>query len=561
MDPSRVSFLLDPTEFYQRLCELYRNAQKRIVLACLYVGSGELEAELINSILVAKRRSQDLSVDILVDKTRTTRVGKNGRIQTHLSLLKPYLAPGNGVHISLFHNPLYGNFCSKVIKNPYCEAFGTMHLKAYIGDDECIITGANTARDYFCDRYDRYMVVNDALFCDTIHTFVKSFQTASYTFTENLTVEWLSDFINPMEDNMLFRKQLYVRTREMIVLCHKVLKEHFHDRSKETLGTSYGREDFTGEKHVNDAVKQGENGVMDLDSRQKQKKSTNVSGKPGTSVDEDIVDDKMKDCNPTKEHVIDGSGVATAHDQESSAETTEPKEQEYCNIRICLQVPFCEAPFVQGENLLDEYVLNYVRSGHSVFIATAYMNFTERFMGVLKKAIYFGKAKNKNPLQVATASPYANSFYCDGSGKRYIALFYSKAAMWLLNALKTGDDIPDDVYMEYNRPNHTFHAKGVWILNERVSLDAAHESQKRFLQETEPPISTVIGSSNYGRRSCAKDLEVIFFVDTNSEKLRKFMRQEIYEIAQHSDYVPYEVVSNRSGWIHLMACHLLKAFL
>ncbi|KAK1936070.1 putative phosphatidylglycerophosphate synthase [Babesia divergens] len=630
VDPARVSFLLGPTHFYRQICGMYRNAKKRVVLACLYVGNGLREEQLIREILENKKRNSDLVVDVLVDKSRTMRMDNSGTTITSLRLLKPYLAPGNGVDVALFHNPLYGRLLSKIIKSPYCEAFGTMHMKVYIGDDECVLTGANAGRDYFCDRYDRYMVVQDPVFCDIMHTFVKTFQTASFTFTERLTAEWRSDLMNPIDDNMLFRKQLYVRVHQMVRMCKEILKTRYAQRDSQEFSRITKRrytqpvadsavhstlamqpEDMplmSGTTQLSGSETSGD--VKDLDILQ-EPKSGIVSGMRGTDSSQKPTaqgyeaECKTLDTNKhgdeadtiaiagsCKSHETDAAasveesdssdkrprpeggqtdGSQTATDSEASnapCDTTrmctdETREtDEYCHIKICIQMPFSEPSFMQGENLLEERIIQYVKKGYSIFIATAYLNFTDRLLDLFREIVKVGKKVGKhNPLQVVTSSPYANSFYNDGTLKRNIALLYSTTATWLLSAVKQGNGYPQDIYMEYNRPNHTFHAKGIWVLKERVPLDASRLSEEEFDATTSLPCSMVIGSSNYGRRSCEKDLEVIFFVETNSPKLRKFMKQELYEMIKHSEYVSYETLARRVGLQQRIASAVLKAFL
>ncbi|KAK1443173.1 CDP-alcohol phosphatidyltransferase class-II family protein [Babesia gibsoni] len=571
IDPENVSFLLGPRDFYDTLCDLYGNATKRIVLASLYVGCGELEEELIRTILRTKERNKDITVDILVDKARTDRVGKGVTLVTPLTILQKYLAPGSRVNVNLFHNPLLGALCGKIFKPPYCEAFGTMHMKVYIGDDRCIITGANTGRDYFCDRCDRYIVMKDPLFCDAMHTFVKLFQTASYTLTEKLTVEWLSDFANPLEDNVLFRKQLCVRAREMVLMCRNILEKQWVNVNGNGYGSSAA--DFSD---YDAWIMSGGNSNNTVDAFNAcngepiNEKCINKEGKHGYYTGEG-------DENAST-HSGGGSNVSchlngTVGKSSVTHRYTTPrdavrnpdkggKEKEYFYIKICLQMPFSDPPFVQGENLLDEWILRYVKNGYSILIATAYLNFTERFMNVINQAIKIGQGVGKkNPVQVVTASPQANTWFNDVDLKRKIALFYSSSAMWMLQSMKNEKGYPADVYMEYNRPKHTFHAKGVWALKDRVSIDMAHSSEEEFNEATDLPLSMIIGSSNYSRRSVAKDLEVIFFVETNSEKLRKFMRREIYEMVKYSDYVPYSSVRSRVGLGLITGWHVMKEFL
>ncbi|GFE54345.1 phosphatidylglycerophosphate [Babesia ovis] len=533
VDPESVSFLDGPEDFYNTLCNGYRGARSRVVLACLYVGCGELETKLIQSIVEAKDKHPSLTIDVLVDKARTTRVGRSGEIVSPLTLLKPYLGGEHRTNVALFHNPLLGRWLSKMVKSPYCEALGTMHIKIYIADDDCIITGANAGRDYFCDRYDRYMLVRDPLFADLMHTFVKTFQTASFALTEKLTVEWQTDMVNPLDDNMLFRKQLYIRTQHMVRMCEDILRKN---RSRHN-GTT-------------------------LDQHESPNKIRAV-GTRRNSVDGATTPNGTVTTKPAKAH-LGHNAVDMEYGIQHSGKTADDAldADNYCFIKICLHLPFTKPAFMQGVNMLEEWLLGYAHEGYSAFIATAYLNFTDRYFAMFKEILEAGKKHNKQrPLQVVTSSPYANSFYRDGILKRNIALFYSTAATWLFKALKGGNKYPEDIYMEYNRENHTFHAKGIWILKDRVPLEAAHKSENEFNRCVEPPCATVIGSSNYGKRSYDRDMEITLLVETNSPKIRRFMRRELYNMLKYSSYVPCDVVASRVGPHQHLIGHIMKSLL
>ncbi|GBE60140.1 phosphatidylglycerophosphate synthase [Babesia ovata] len=645
--PENVRFLASPDEFYQTLCKSYESAQKRVVLACLYVGCGELEERLIRSIVTAKQRNDDLTVDVLVDKARTSRVGSSGKIVSPLTQLQPFLAPGHKTKVALLHNPLLGRLASKVVKSPFCEAFGTMHIKVFISDDQCIITGANAGREYFCDRYDRYMVVRDPLFADLMHTIVRTFQTASFELTENLTVEWHSDIVNPIQDNMLYRKQLYIRTAHMVSRCREILeKNRFHGHMDvnvdgqqhpagcDASGNEYsdctalsaknanpeGRFDSTevdlglSEQESQDDSSSpsatwrkrpssdsgSQEGITDLTGQQKRvtgrlggedrattsqnmdlgpdeavrtkipRKGRSIDGKMGSSSD--TVSDGRPELGSSHSHSesdhcglsysVPDEATDRSIGQDATGKNGTKEDEYYCHIRICVQLPFTDPPFMQGATMLENWLLQYARAGYSALIATAYMNFTDRYMEMFKEILDIGKASGKgHPLQVVTSSPYANSFYRDGSLKRNIALFYSTAATWLFKALKGEEGYPEDIYLEYNRPKHTFHAKGIWVLKDRIPVDIAHRSEEEFNAAVEPPCATVIGSSNYGRRSYGKDLEITFLVETNSPQIRRFMRRELYQMIKYSEYVNMAGVASRIGPHQHVIAHVLKSFL
>lgn len=42
------------------------------------------------------------------------------------------------------------------------EVLGVHHIKAYVFDNDVMITGANLSHDYFTNRQDRYMIIRQS---------------------------------------------------------------------------------------------------------------------------------------------------------------------------------------------------------------------------------------------------------------------------------------------------------------------------------------------------------------------------------------------------------------
>lgn len=64
--------------------------------------------------------------------------------------------------------------------------------------------------------------------------------------------------------------------------------------------------------------------------------------------------------------------------------------------------------------------------------------------------------------------------------------------------------------LEYERPNWSYHAKGIWYYPHNSSL----------------PFMTVIGSSNYGERSVNRDLESQICLVTTNKRLQNDLQKE-----------------------------------
>ncbi|XP_075436132.1 CDP-diacylglycerol--glycerol-3-phosphate 3-phosphatidyltransferase, mitochondrial isoform X2 [Ascaphus truei] len=154
---SCVKVLSSPSEFYQVMKAQVKTARKRIVMASLYLGTGPMEQELVDSIEEILRcpESSDLHVSILLDFTRGSRGRKNSRTML-LPLLRRY--PGR-MRVSLFHTPNLRGLLRLLTPERFNETIGLQHMKVYLFDDTVILSGANLSDSYFTNRQDRYVVL------------------------------------------------------------------------------------------------------------------------------------------------------------------------------------------------------------------------------------------------------------------------------------------------------------------------------------------------------------------------------------------------------------------
>lgn len=166
-----VTVLQEPSHFYEKLKNLTASANRRIVLASLYLGNGELEKDLVSELHAAARRS--VEVRVLLDYTR----GSRGEINSR-SLLMPMLQefggkpssdtssgeatePSGQVQVALYHSPRLRGLVRWLLPERWNETVGLTHLKVYLFDDTLILSGANLSDQYFRNRQDRYVVFHD----------------------------------------------------------------------------------------------------------------------------------------------------------------------------------------------------------------------------------------------------------------------------------------------------------------------------------------------------------------------------------------------------------------
>lgn len=92
-----ITALKSPSEFYRTLLDRCRAAKHRIVIASLYLGIGNLEQELVNTIKDAMDNRRKLSVRVLLDANR----GSRGKISSR-TMLMPILNPSFDCRVGVF---------------------------------------------------------------------------------------------------------------------------------------------------------------------------------------------------------------------------------------------------------------------------------------------------------------------------------------------------------------------------------------------------------------------------------------------------------------------------
>ncbi|ORY40431.1 hypothetical protein BCR33DRAFT_852757 [Rhizoclosmatium globosum] len=137
-----IHIIETPTEFYGALLDGIRS-------------------ELRESLDSALASNPSLNVHVLVDQMRGTRPDKNARSSSTATLLLPLVKkyPAQTT-VSLFEFPSK-NPLTKLVPARFNEAFGLQHIKAYVFDNDVVISGANLNTDYFTNRQDRYILIKN----------------------------------------------------------------------------------------------------------------------------------------------------------------------------------------------------------------------------------------------------------------------------------------------------------------------------------------------------------------------------------------------------------------
>jgi CDP-diacylglycerol---glycerol-3-phosphate 3-phosphatidyltransferase len=127
---------------------------------------------------------------------------------------------------------------------------------------------------------------------------------------------------------------------------------------------------------------------------------------------------------------------------------------------------------------------------------------------------------------VITASPWANGFYgSHGISGMLPAAYTLLSRRFLRKVAMVGKERSIEL-KEWRRGTvgepggWTYHAKGLWVTLPR-QRDAANE----LIEEPGPSV-TLVGSSNYTKRSYSLDLEIGAMIVTGDESLKKKLREE-----------------------------------
>lgn len=163
----QVQVLEQPCDFYNLLRASILKSTRRIALSSLYLGTGHLESQLANDLTTALLTNSNLEVHLLFDYTRGTRVEKSpsGSGTTSCKQVLQPLTALKRAHVSFFLSPQYSHWFKRYFILPLPkvnEVVSLHHMKAFVFDDDVIISGANLSDQYFTNRADRYILFKNS---------------------------------------------------------------------------------------------------------------------------------------------------------------------------------------------------------------------------------------------------------------------------------------------------------------------------------------------------------------------------------------------------------------
>lgn len=210
---ARVHILTSPDQFYQAMKARIRTAQRRVVMASLYLGTGQLEQELVDCMEEALQRSQggDLKVSVLLDYSR----GSRGRVNSRTMLLPLLRRFTSQMRVSLYHTPDLRGLLRLLIPQRFNETIGVQHIKVYLFDDSVIISGANLSDSYFTNRQDRYVLLeNCGQVADFFSELVAAVSDTSLQLQPDDSVSVLEGMVHPYQGD---RKEFSAVARRRIM--------------------------------------------------------------------------------------------------------------------------------------------------------------------------------------------------------------------------------------------------------------------------------------------------------------------------------------------------------
>jgi len=137
-----------------------------------------------------------------------------------------------------------------------------------------------------------------------------------------------------------------------------------------------------------------------------------------------------------------------------------------------------------------------------------------------------GKMAAKKACTVITASPWANGFYGSKGVSGMLPAAYTLLSRRFLRGVSSAGKESSISLKEWRRGTvgepggYTYHAKGIWS-----TLPPQPNGEGQLIPEVGPSV-TLVGSSNYTKRSYGLDLEIGAMVLTGNEELKQKLKAE-----------------------------------
>ena len=478
---SHIHPLSTPTEFYQTLLDLSRTATQRILLSSLYLGTGPLESALVDAIAQRAQQQPSLRVDVLLDYYRGTRPVGNASSVTALTPLlalnppspspsspasSPTSSPTSSpprVSVTLFQPPPPPShpFLDRLFRGRWRELRGVHHMKFYVFDDATLISGANLSDTYFTNRQDRYLLIrHNREVADWFASLSECLVGSPYArrVGPGGVVEGVGQAGEGEVERFVRKVRGLVRPQE------------------EDLQVGLNSQHWSYSPQVDTWIF-----------------PTLQLGMLGVREEENLVTRIIR--LTALEHFYPQTAIIAARRKAKtppppsppapspSPSSPPPPRPTPGQVTLSPSLPPTASPTTPPRSPFS----SSLPSLPSLDIATGYMNLPLAYLNPL--------ASSASPVRLLTASPLTNGWHDARGIARYVPSLYSALTLSTLHTLSSS---PSLRILEWNRPGHSYHAKGLWL----TGPGGGH------------PTLTIVGSTNFGARSLERDGEVSLVVVT-----------------------------------------------
>ncbi|ERF68183.1 hypothetical protein EPUS_05264 [Endocarpon pusillum Z07020] len=471
IDPSAVTILNSPAAFYKTLKDKIHGARRRIYLSTLYIG--KTEHELITTLDEALRDNPDLQVSILTDALRGTRESPDPSCASLLANL--VISHGERIKISMFHTPNLVGWRKKYIPRRINEGWGLQHMKLYGFDDEIMLSGANLSSDYFTNRLDRYHVFSSKELTDYYYKVHDAVCGLSYRLRpskeapDGFTLE--SPLHRGLPDPVWHPKRFKAYAKTVLEpLIHKPARQSMFPVS------------FSREKTFVYPVAQ-----FDI--------------------------------------LLGEANNQSFGDYEFASYTSTEKPTLIKLLRSLAENPElrnCNWTFTAGYFNIDPEI--------SQLLIESAPESAKTLVRVPEQSTH-----SQPPCTVITASPWANGFFGSAGISGMLPAAYTLLSRRFLRDVAAAGRESSIHLKEWRRGTvgepggWTYHAKGLWVTlppTQVASSVSDSENEDNRFSAVEGPSITLIGSSNYTKRSYSLDLEIGALVVTGDKKLQRKYKEE-----------------------------------
>ena len=375
------------------------------MLSSLYIGTGDMEKNLVDQLHSQLREKPQLKATILLDYNRGCREDKNGKSSKTILLpllnesydgrqqtsnlpedrtLNQSIRPTDRssdrteskVSINFFLSPDFSNIILKnalLNRQKYNEIVSLQHIKVYLFDNDFIISGANLNEQYFTNRQDRYIYVrNCPQLGDYLEQLIQTIGNISMHLNSDGT---FSCELDPLDERN--KQTIQFRLRNEV----------------EQLNKSY-------------FIKNSSKGDL---------KSKAVDGDDSTTLIYPLL--QMKKFN------------------------------------------------VNTDETFTKFIFNSLGESSKLYLASGYFNLTKDY----QQSIFRVAAKRPDcSVELIMASEEVNSFYKAQGPIQHIPSIYTQLSKNFIENLNS-KMLSNVSLLSYFRSNWTFHAKGLWLMNTSTS--------------------------------------------------------------------------------------------